>query len=233
MSGIKTIGWAYPQTAILTTIRHTKPHHGIATQHFLPGGPFAILPLVAGNRSSIVWSEAKDEARRILALKDADFLAELAQRCGGKLGELALDGERANFDLAMHLSRSLTAERLALIGDSARGVHPLAGQGVNLAFRDVAALVETVIDSARLGLDLGGAGGLARYERWRRFDGVTSALAYDGINRLFSNANPVLRVVRDLGLGLTDRLPAAKNFFVAEAAGLTGKVPRLLEGQLP
>ena len=233
LAGIKTVGWAYPQTAIITTVAHSEPHNGVATQHFLEAGPFAILPLAGGHRSSLVWTEVSAEAERVMALDDTGFLEALEQRFGGILGTLQLDGPRAAQPLEMHLSRSLAATRVAVAGDAARGVHPIAGQGLNLALRDVAALTETIVDTARIGLDIGGPEALQRYERWRRFDGAMSAAAMDGLNRLFSNGNPALRVAREAGLGFTDRLPGLKDWFVAEAAGLTGTVPKLLAGELP
>ena len=233
LAGIKTVGWTYPQTAIVTTVKHSQDHRGIATQHFLEAGPFAILPLAGGYRSSLVWSEERQAAARIMALGDAQFLAELEQRFGGILGEIALDGPRVSQPLEMHLARSFVANRFAVIGDAARGVHPLAGQGLNLSLRDVAALTEVVTGARRLGLDLGSPEALARYERWRRFDSVVSAAAMDGLNRLFSNNNPILRTLREAGLGLTDRLPGLKRLLVSEAAGLTGSVPKLLSGELP
>ena len=233
LMGIKTVGWAYPQTAIVTTVTHSQDHNGVATQHFLEAGPFAILPLTGGHRSSLVWTERRDEATRIMALDDAGFLAELQQRFGGVLGDLALDGPRVSTPLELHHARSFIADRFAVIGDAARGVHPLAGQGLNLAFRDVAALAECVLDARRLGLDIGAPEPLKRYERWRRFDSVVSAAAMDGLNRLFSNDNTVLRTVREAGLGLTDRLPGLKRLFVTEAAGLSGEIPKLLSGELP
>jgi len=233
LMGIKTIGWTYPQTAIVTTVSHGQDHRGIATQHFLEAGPFAILPLPGGRRSSLVWSETREAAARIMALDDAGFLAELEQRFGGILGTLALDGPRAAHPLELHHARSLVADRFALTGDAARGVHPIAGQGLNLGLRDVAALTEVITDARRLGLDIGAPEGLARYERWRRFDSVVSAAAMDGINRLFSNDNPILRTVREAGLGLTERLPGLKRLLVSEAAGLTGTMPKLLNGELP
>ncbi|WP_290996993.1 FAD-dependent monooxygenase [Hyphomicrobium sp.] len=229
-AGIKVIGWSYPQTGIVTTVRHERPHAGRAVQHFLPAGPFAILPL-PGNRACITWTEDAREATRILALDDADFLAEVEKRFGGKLGSLALDGSRQSWPLELHLARRYVAPRFALIGDAAHGVHPLAGQGLNLAFRDVAALVEVIADSVRLGFDAGDAQALARYERWRRFDSAISAATFDGINRLFASDATLLRSVREVGLGVVDRIPALKRFFVSEAAGLTGEVPRLLRGE--
>jgi 2-octaprenyl-6-methoxyphenol hydroxylase len=231
-AGIKTVGWSYPQSGIVTTVAHELPHKSCAVQHFLPSGPFAILPL-PGNRSNITWTETTEDARRILALDDAGFLAEVECRFGHKLGVLRLDGPRSSWPLALRLARSLVAGRVALIGDAARGVHPLAGQGLNLGLRDVAALTEAVATSMRLGLDPSDATGLERYQRWRRFDGQASAAAYDALNRLFSNDSMMLRIARDAGLGLVDRLPGLKQMFVAEAAGLTGEVPRLLAGAYP
>jgi 2-octaprenyl-6-methoxyphenol hydroxylase len=233
LAGIKLVNWVYPQSAIVTTVTHSEPHNGVATQHFLEAGPFAILPLAGGHRSSLVWTEATAEAARVMQLDDREFLAALEQRFGGILGELALAGPRAAQPLELQLARSLAADRLAVIGDAARTVHPIAGQGFNLGLRDVAALTECLIDTARLGLDIGGPEMLRRFEQWRRFDSVVSAAAMDGLNRLFSNDNPALRIVRETGLGLTDRLPGLKRMFVAEAAGLTGSVPKLLQGELP
>jgi len=229
-AGIKLIGWDYPQTGIVTTVRHGRDHGGRAVQHFLPAGPFAILPLT-GNRACITWSEDAGEAARILALDDAAFLAEVEKRFGGRLGAVTLEGPRQSWPLAMHLARRYVGERFALVGDAAHGVHPIAGQGLNLGLRDVAALSEVIADSVRLGFDAGDAQALSRYERWRRFDSAVSTAAFDGINRLFASDQPLLRSVREVGLGLVDRAPALKRFFVEEAAGLTGDVPRLLRGE--
>jgi 2-octaprenyl-6-methoxyphenol hydroxylase len=229
-AGIDIIGWPYDQIAIVTTIRHSKPHNGHAVQHFLPGGPFALLPL-PGDRCCITWSENAAEARRILALDDAGFLAEVEKRVGGRLGQLELAGPRQSWPLETHLAKSYVAPRFALIGDAAHGVHPIAGQGLNLAFRDVAALTEVLAESRRLGLDLGDWDTLKRYERWRRFDSAVSTTTFDALNRLFSNDNAVLRATRDFGLGLVDRTPLLKKLFVAEASGTLGTVPRLLKGE--
>lgn len=229
-AGIKVVGWDYPQIGIVTTVRHERPHHACAVQHFLPAGPFAILPL-KGNRACITWTENASEARRILALDDAGFLEEVDKRFGGKLGAVTLDGPRQSWPLKMHLARRYVGPRFALIGDAAHGVHPLAGQGLNLAFRDVAALTEAVTDAVRLGFDPGDAQALSRYERWRRFDSAVSAATFDGLNRLFASDLTLLRSGRELGLGLVDRIPALKRFFVGEAAGLTGELPRLLKGE--
>ncbi len=229
-AGIGVVGWSYPQIGIVTTVRHERPHAARAMQHFLPAGPFAILPLT-GNRSCITWTEDAENGKLIMSLDDAGFLAEVDKRFGGKLGAVALDGPRQSWPLRTHLARRYVADRFALVGDAAHGVHPLAGQGLNLAFRDVAALIEVIADAARLGFDPGNAQALARYERWRRFDSALSAATFDGINRLFASDATLLRSVRELGLGLVDRAPMLKRFFVTEAAGLTGELPRLLKGE--
>jgi 2-octaprenyl-6-methoxyphenol hydroxylase len=227
---IKTVGWRYGQTAIVTTIAHERPHNGRAVQHFLPAGPFAILPL-PGNRSCLTWTEDAEEATRILALDDAGFRTEIETRVAGRLGAVDVVGPRQSWPLEMHLARAYAAPRFALVGDAAHGVHPIAGQGVNLAFRDVAALSEIVADSLRLGLDPGSMESLGRYEKWRRFDGFVSAAAFDGLNKLFSNDVMLVRAARDVGLGLVDRLPGLKRRLVAEAAGLTGDLPRLFRSE--
>lgn len=229
-AGIKTVGWRYGQTAIVTTIAHERPHDGRAVQHFLPGGPFAILPL-PGNRACLTWSEEENEAKRILALDNEGFLAEIETRVAGRLGKLSLAGPRQAWPLEMHLARAYVAPRFALLGDAAHGVHPIAGQGVNLAFRDVAALSEIIVDTLRIGLDPGSLDALGRYERWRRFDSALSAAAFDGLNRLFSNDALLVRAARDFGLGLVDRMPALKRHLVSEAAGLTGDLPRLFKSE--
>lgn len=229
-AGIKTIGWSYPQVGIVATVAHEKPHHGRAVQHFLPSGPFAILPL-QGNRASLVWTEARALGRALVDGDDATFLAELRRRFGHRLGEVALDGPRFAYPLDMHIARRFVSERLALVGDAAHGVHPLAGQGLNIGLRDVAALTEVVVEAMRLGLEPGAPDVLARYERWRRFDSAFSAVVMDGLSRLFSNDNEAVRAVRSLGLGIVERVPALKRFFVQEAAGLNGELPRLLRGE--
>lgn len=227
---IKTVGWRYGQTAIVTTIAHERPHGARAIQHFLPAGPFAILPL-PGNRACLTWTEDADEATRILALDDPGFLAEVETRVAGRLGAIEVMGPRQSWPLELHLARAYVAPRFALVGDAAHGVHPIAGQGVNLAFRDIAALSEIVADSLRLGLDPGSMEALGRYEKWRRFDSFASAAAFDGLNKLFSNDAMLVRAARDVGLGLVDRMPALKRQLVAEAAGLTGDLPRLFKSE--
>ena len=227
---IKTVGWRYGQTAIVTTIAHERPHGGRAIQHFLPAGPFAILPLPA-NRSCLTWTEDADAAAHILARDDRGFLDEVETRVAGRLGAIEIAGPRQSWPLEMHLARAYVAPRFALVGDAAHGVHPIAGQGVNLAFRDVAALSEIVVDTLRLGLDPGSMEALGRYEKWRRFDSFASAAAFDGLNKLFSNDATLLRAARDFGLGLVDRLPGLKRHLVSEAAGLTGELPRLFKSE--
>lgn len=229
-AGIKCIGWSYPQLGIVATVAHERPHHGKAVQHFLPAGPFAILPL-KGNRSSIVWTEEKAKGEELMAGSEAAFATELSRRFGHRLGAITLEGPHQAFPLEFQMARSFVADRLALIGDAAHAVHPLAGQGLNIGMRDVAALTETIVDALRLGLDIGAAITLERYQRWRRFDSAFSGTVMDGLNRLFSNDNAPLRALRDLGLGLVDRAPGLKRFLVREAAGATGDVPRLLRGE--
>ena len=229
-AGIPSVGWSYGQSAIVTTVAHERPHHGRAEEHFLPAGPFAILPL-PNDRASIVWTEAAAEAERIMRLDDAAFHVELEKRFGLHLGDITVAGPRGAFPLGFAVARSFVADRVALIGDAAHMIHPIAGQGLNMGLRDVAALAEAIVDAARLGLDPGGAPVLDRYQRWRRFDTMAMGLATDGLNRLFSNRSDVLRLVRDIGLGVVERLPMVKDFFIREAAGLTGEVPKLLKGE--
>jgi 2-octaprenyl-6-methoxyphenol hydroxylase len=229
-AGIKCIGWSYPQMGIVATVAHERPHKGLAVQHFLPSGPFAILPM-KGNRSSIVWTEEADTAKRLVSGDQQVFLSELSRRFGYRLGAISLVGPPRALPLSFQIARSFVGDRLALIGDAAHVVHPLAGQGLNIGFRDVAALAETIADSARLGLDIGSRTSLARYERWRRFDSAFSGAVMDAMNRLFSNDSAPLRAIRDLGMGLVDRAPSLKRFLIREAAGATGDVPRLLKDE--
>ena len=229
-AGIATHGWDYDQSGIVVTVGHERDHHGRAEEHFLPAGPFAILPL-AGKRSSLVWTETRAEAARITALGEAEFHDELEKRFGLHLGEIkALDTPRA-FPLGYFVARSFIAERLALVGDAAHVIHPIAGQGLNMGLKDVAALAEVVVDAARLGIDPGQVDVLERYQRWRRFDTMAMGVATNTLNFLFSNESTLLRTVRDIGLGLVDRAPPLKSIFIRQAAGLSGEVPRLLKGE--
>ncbi len=229
-AGITRSGHDYGQTALVCAIEHEKPHHGIAHQFFMPPGPLAILPL-PGNRVSIVWSETHAEAARISALSDEEYLAVLRPRFGSFLGEIKLAGKRFSYPLSLTLANSFVADRVALVGDAAHGVHPIAGQGLNLGLRDVGALAEVLITAKRRGEDIGASDVLARYQQWRRFDTLTLALATDGFNALFSNDNGLLRLGRDLGMGLVNALPGLRRRLIREAAGLTGDVPKLLQGR--
>jgi 2-octaprenyl-6-methoxyphenol hydroxylase len=229
-AGIAVHGWEYGQSAIVTNVGHERDHEGRAVEHFLPAGPFAILPL-KGRRSSIVWTETTSEADRIMALPDDAFHSELERRFKLHLGEITTVGARRAHPLGFFVARSFIAPRIALVGDAAHLIHPIAGQGLNMGLRDVAALAEVVVDALRLGLDPGDAATLERYQRWRRFDTMAMGLATDGLNRLFSNRSPVLRLARDVGLGLVDRVPNLKRLFIREAAGLVGDVPKLLRGK--
>lgn len=230
-AGITRTGWGYGQTALVTAIRHQKDHGGTAHQFFMPSGPLAILPLAGGHHSSIVWSETAANATAIQALPDAAYLQALKPRFGDFLGEIALAGDRFTYPLSLSLATSFIAPRLALVGDAAHGVHPIGGQGLNLGFRDVAALAQVLIEAARRGEDIGAVDVLDRYQRWRRFDATALALGMDGVNRLFSNDNPILRAGRDLGLGLVNAIPALRRGFMRQAAGLNGDLPKLLTGQ--
>ena len=229
-AGIRTTAWRYEQAGIVATIAHELPHCSIAHERFLPPGPFAILPLT-GNRSSLVWTTDADLAPTIMALTEAGFAAEVAKRVGGFLGQTEIVGPRFSYPLGLHVSERYTADRLALVGDAAHGIHPIAGQGLNLGFRDVAALVEVLADAHRLGQDLGQATVLDRYARWRRADNLVLAAVTDGLNRLFSNDFPPLRLARDIGLGMVNKLPPARRFFMRHARGTVGKLPKLLRGE--
>ncbi len=237
-SGIRTVHWPYDQMGIVITVSHERPHNGVAEEHFLPAGPFAILPL-KGNRSSLVWTESSRDAKRLLAADELTFQLELEQRFGHKLGDISVEGDRKAFPLGLTLSREFVRDRFALAGDAAHGIHPISGQGLNLGFKDAAALAETIVEADRLGLDIGLVSVLERYQKWRRFDTVQMGIVTDVLNRLFSNDNPVLRLARDVGLGMVERMPGLKDRFINQAAGnkggiienLTGVPPRLLTGE--
>ncbi len=229
-AGIKTVTWDYDQVGIVTTVEHEKPHHGVAHEHFLPSGPFAILPMT-GNRSSLVWTERKDLAPALMALDGPAFDDEVRRRFGSHLGGLRTVGPRFSYPLSFHMAASFVDVRLALVGDAAHVIHPIAGQGLNLGLRDIAALAEVLADGRRLGLDPGDDTLLARYERWRRVDSIVLGTVMDGLNRLFSNDAPPVRLARDLGLAAVNRMPGLKRFFMRHARGTVGKLPRLLEGK--
>ncbi|UWR44906.1 FAD-dependent monooxygenase [Phaeobacter inhibens] len=229
-AGIKRTGWDYGQTALVCAIQHEKPHHGIAHQFFMPPGPLAILPL-PGNRSSIVWSERSSKAQSIQALGEVDYLTALRPRFGDFLGEISLAGDRFTYPLNLTLANAFVSDRLALVGDAAHGVHPIAGQGLNAGLRDVGALAEVLTEAKRRGEDIASPLVLARYQQWRRFDTASLAAATDMFNRLFSSDNPLLRLGRDIGMGVVGAIPGLRQNFIREAAGLTGDLPRLLQGR--
>lgn len=226
-AGIKRTGWNYGQTALVCAIEHELPHNGVAHQFFMPPGPLAILPL-PGNRSSIVWSETADNAAAIHALSDADYLSVLRPRFGDFLGEISLAGGRFTYPLGLSVANDFVAPRIALVGDAAHGLHPIAGQGLNAGLRDVAALVDVLTDAKTRGEDIAAINVLERYQEWRRFDTSTLVAATDLTNKLFSNDNPLLRLGRDLGMGAINAVPGLRRRFIREAAGLTGNLPRLM-----
>ena len=231
-AGIKARGWSYPQCAIVCTIAHERAHRGIAHERFLPSGPFAVLPLT-GDRTSLVWTERADLAATFLALDRAGFDLEMRRRLGDFLGAARTIGPRWSYPLAMHHAERYVDRRLALVGDAAHGVHPIAGQGLNMGLRDVAALTEVLVDTMRLGLDIGATDRLERYQRWRRLDNLTMIAVTDALNRLFVADSAPLTLARDLGLAAVDRLPPLKHFFMRHARGTVGALPRLLTGETP
>lgn len=229
VAGIKVRRWAYDQTAIICTIRHSEPHDGVAVEHFLPTGPFALLPMTE-NRSSVVWSEKSSLADAYITLPEEEFIAELDRRSGGYLGDIEILTRREGWPLSVLLADSFTAPRIALVGEAAHAIHPIAGQGLNLSLRDVAALAEVIVDAYRLGLDVGSDTVLARYQRWRRFDTVLLAAVCDGLVRLFSNNIAPVRLARDVGMAVVNKLPPLKRFFMRHAMGVVGDLPRLIRG---
>lgn len=228
--GIGYKRWAYGQTGLVCTLAHEERHNGRAVERFFPDGPFAMLPLT-GRRSSIVWALDDRLAENVKALDDRAFTAEVQDRFGPSLGRLTLEGHRWSYPLVLVWSDRYTAERAVLVGDTARGIHPIAGQGWNLAVRDITAIAEIVVDRLRLGLDPGTADALERYAAWRSFDSLALVAVTDGINRLFANDIFPLRLAREAGLAIVDRLPPAKKFFMRHAMGLVGKLPRLARGE--
>ena len=226
-AGITYTGWQYGQTALVCAVEHDRPHGGVAHQFFMPAGPMAVLPLSA-RRSTVVWSEKTDSATVIKTLDDAAFLDVLRPRFGDFLGDIALTGGRFSYPLGMMIAKSYIAPNVALIGDSAHGVHPIAGQGLNAGLRDVAALIQVLSEAKQRGEDFASQPVLARYQLWRRFDATALAVATDGFNRLFSNDNPILRLGRDLGMGMLNAMPKVRRGILREAAGLTGDLPDLM-----
>ncbi|MFI4973740.1 MAG: UbiH/UbiF/VisC/COQ6 family ubiquinone biosynthesis hydroxylase [Caulobacterales bacterium] len=229
-AGIEVSGWDYGQTGVVATVELEHDHQGVAYEYFLPSGPFAILPLT-GQRASLVWTES---TRRGEALREARievFEAHLRRRFGDFLGKVAVSGPRFTYPLSLQLAQAFTAPRAALVGDAAHGVHPIAGQGLNLGLKDVAALAEVLVEAVRLGEDIGAASVLERYARWRRFDTMSNALVMDGFNRLFSTDNPMVRAVRDAGMAVVNRVGPARRFFMQEAGGAVGDLPKLLRGE--
>ena len=235
MAGIRTVHWEYGQSGIVCTVAHERPHGGRAEEHFLPAGPFAILPLAddeqGRHRSSIVWNERTEDAQRLVEEDEIVFEAELETRFGYKLGEIRVLDKPRSFPFGLTLARDFVKPRFALAGDAAHGIHPIAGQGLNLGFRDAAALAEVIVEADRLGQDIGAIDVLERYQLWRRFDTFQMGATTDILNRLFSNDFGPLRAARDFGLGIVDRLPKLKNFFIRQASGLSEQAPRLLRGE--
>jgi len=228
--GIRTIGWDYPVTAIVATIAHERPHEGVAHEYFLPNGPFAILPL-KGERSNIVWAEPRAAADALLNMNEADFIAELRMRFGDFLGALSLEGPRFGYPLSLQLAERMIDARVALAGDSAHGIHPLAGQGLNLGLKDCAALAECIADGVSVGLDAGDVSILERYQRWRRFDNVSMALGMEFFDKLFSNGIAPLTAARRIGLAAVNAVGPARRFFMKYAGGAAGDLPKLLRGE--
>lgn len=226
-AGITYTGWQYGQTALVCAVEHDRPHGGVAHQFFMPAGPMAVLPLSA-RRSTVVWSEKTDSAAVIKTLDDAAFLDVLRPRFGDFLGDIALTGGRFSYPLGMMIAKNYIAPNVALIGDAAHGVHPIAGQGLNAGLRDVAALIQVLSEAKQRGEDFASQPVLARYQLWRRFDATALAVATDGFNRLFSNDNPILRLGRDLGMGMLNAMPKVRRGILREAAGLTGDLPDLM-----
>jgi 2-octaprenyl-6-methoxyphenol hydroxylase len=239
-AGIRVTEWSYRQVGLVATLAHEKPHGGLAHEHFLPAGPFAVLPMVDGpagdgrpgeHRSSLVWTEDPAVAPALLALDNAAFGRAMERRFGLSLGRLRPIGGRWSYPLGLLLAERFVAPRLALLGEAAHAIHPIAGQGLNLGLRDVAALAEAVVDAVRLGLEPGDAQALERYQRWRRFDTLLLAGVTDTLTRLFSNDIGPLRLARDLGLAAVDRARPLKRFFMRHAMGIVGELPRLVRGE--
>lgn len=229
-AGIRTVGREYGQKGIVLSVAHEKPHEGVAYEFFMPGGPFAILPL-PGNRSSLVWTERSAAADALKAMDDAGFQEALEARFGDFLGAVKPDSPRWAYPLGLKVSETFVSERLALVGDAARAIHPIAGQGFNLGVRDSAALAEVLVEAKRAGLDLGAMASLQPYERWRKTDSIALSVGTDIFNALFSNDHSLVRLGRGLGLSMVDKIPVARRFFMRTAGGATGDLPALLRGE--
>lgn len=227
---IGAIGWDYPQTGVVATVRLERGHEGVAHEYFLPGGPFAILPLT-DDRASLVWTESRAKGAALKAASPEAFHAHLQRRFGEFLGAARLEGPVFTYPLSLQLAERFCAPRTALLGDAAHGIHPIAGQGLNLGLKGAAALAEVLVEAARLGEDIGSEAVLERYARWRRFDTVMLAAATDVFTRLFSNDNPLLRTARGVGMAAVNRIGPARRFFMADAGGAAGDLPRLLRGE--
>jgi 2-octaprenyl-6-methoxyphenol hydroxylase len=229
-AGIGAVGWDYPQTGVVATVRLERPHEGVAHEYFLPGGPFAILPLT-DNRASLVWTESRSRGAALKAARPEVFHAHLQRRFGDFLGEATVEGPVFTYPLSLQLAERFVAPRAALLGDAAHGVHPIAGQGLNLGLKGAAALAEVLVEAMRLGEDIGSEVVLERYAAWRRFDTVTLSAGMDAFVRLFSNDNPLLRLARGAGMAAVNRIGPARRFFMTEAGGAVGDLPRLLRGE--
>ena len=229
-AGIGVVGWDYPQTGVVATVRMEEPHDGVAHEYFLPGGPFAILPLTE-NRASLVWTESRSRGAALKAARPEAFQAHLMRRFGDFLGEVTVEGPVFTYPLSLALAERMAAPRMALLGDAAHGVHPIAGQGLNLGLKDVAALSQVLVEASRLGEDIGSLAVLERYAAWRRFDNVMLSAGMDAFVWLFSNDNPLLRFARGAGLAVVNRIAPARRFFMQEAGGAVGDLPRLLKGE--
>jgi 2-octaprenyl-6-methoxyphenol hydroxylase len=229
-AAIGVVGWPYPALGVVATVKLERPHQGVAHEHFLPSGPFAILPLT-GDRASLVWTEKAARGKALAEARPEVFHAHLRRRFGDYVGAPTLDGARFVYPLAMELAEAMTAPRTALLGDAAHAIHPIAGQGLNLGLKDAAALAEVLVDAVRLGEDIGSDAVLERYARWRRFETVTMSAATDQFDRLFSNDLPPVRLARDLGMALVNRIGPARRYFMQSAGGAAGDLPRLLRGE--
>jgi 2-octaprenyl-6-methoxyphenol hydroxylase len=228
--GVRVVGWDYPQSGLVATVAMEQPHQGVAHEYFLPSGPFAILPLTE-NRASLVWTERTAAAKAAMALDAETFEAEMRRRFGDFLGEVRVIGPRFSYPLGLRVADSFVASRAALLGDAARRIHPIAGQGFNLGLKDAAALADVLAEAHGVGLDVGGLDVLERYQRWRRFDSVMLAAATDLFNRLYSNDIPPVRFARDLGMAAVDRLPFARRLFTRDAGADLGELPSLLRAE--